>query len=83
MGANAENVAFTQGLYDARELAMGRMQHEAQAAGAEGVVGVTVTEGSHGWDSHIREFFVLGCGVVSMGAGGAMDAARVVIAAED
>lgn len=69
VSANVENVAFTQGLYDARELAMGRMQHEAQEVGAEGVVGVTVTEGSHGWDSHICEFVALGCAVAAIDAG--------------
>jgi uncharacterized protein YbjQ (UPF0145 family) len=84
--ANAEHIAFTQGLYDARELAMGRMQHEAHEAGAEGVVGVTVTEGSHGWDSHVREFLALGCAVARIGAGATApdpSLTRIVLAAED
>ena len=56
--------AFTQALYDARELAMGRMQWDAQAAGATaGLVGVSVEESSHGWDRHIIEMIALGTGV--------------------
>src|ERR1700758_850390 len=35
---------FTQSLYDARELAMQRMQSEAQALGAKGIVGVDLQE---------------------------------------
>jgi uncharacterized protein YbjQ (UPF0145 family) len=68
MGVNAEHVAFTQGFYDARELAMGRMQAEAQEAGGRGVVGVTVTEGRHGWGSHICEFLAVGCAVTPIEA---------------
>ena len=40
---------YTQALYDARELAMERMQAEAEALGAEGIVGVTVDETNHTW----------------------------------
>ena len=39
-GRNVELPNFTQALYDARELAMQRMQTEAQELGAEGIVGV-------------------------------------------
>ncbi len=62
---NQEMPAFTQALYDARELAMGRMQYEAhEAGGAAGVVGVTVEESNHGWDSHIIEFSALGTSIL-------------------
>ncbi len=61
---NMEHAAFTQGLYDARELAMARMQYEAHEAGAAaGVLAVDVREGSHGWDSHVIEFVAVGTGV--------------------
>src|SRR5690348_16322872 len=40
VGRNVEMPNFTQALYDARELAMQRMQAEAEAAEAEGIVGV-------------------------------------------
>jgi len=56
---------FTQGLYDARELAMERMQYEAQVDRATGVVGAEVFEWSHGaWDSHVLEFFAVGTAVL-------------------
>ena len=54
---------FTQALYEARELAMERMQHEAMALGAEGIVGVNVREQSHGWESHIIEYYSVGTAV--------------------
>ena len=37
-----ELVGYTQGLYNARHLAMSRMSAEAQAVGAEGIVGVSL-----------------------------------------
>src|SRR5438309_8468403 len=40
IGKNVEIEQFTQALYDARELAMSRMQAEAEALHAEGIVGV-------------------------------------------
>jgi uncharacterized protein YbjQ (UPF0145 family) len=64
MGKNVELPNFTQALYDARELAMERMQSEAQALKAEGIVGVQLTEGNHGWGSHVIEFFALGTAIV-------------------
>lgn len=39
---NIELPDYTQALYTARELAMGRMEKEAQTVGARGIVGVTV-----------------------------------------
>jgi len=64
MGQNVEMENFTQALYDARELAMERMQAEAIALGAAGIVGVQLTERSHGWGSHVIEFFSLGTAVL-------------------
>jgi uncharacterized protein YbjQ (UPF0145 family) len=66
-GRNVELPNFTQALYDARELAMQRMQTEAQQLEAEGIVGVTLSEKSHGWGSHVIEFFALGTAIVSTG----------------
>lgn len=63
MGKNIELPNFTQALYDARELAMQRIQKEAQDAGAEGVVGVTIDESSYGWSSHTIEFCAIGAAV--------------------
>ena len=64
IGRNAEMPNFTQALYDARELAMERMQYEAVALQSEGIVGVQLTEGSHGWDSHVIEYFAIGTAVM-------------------
>ncbi len=63
IGRNTEIEVFTQALYDARELAMERMQREAHEAGAEGVVGVQLHEGSHNWQPHVIEFFAIGTAV--------------------
>src|SRR6516165_207341 len=63
IGRNAEMPNFTQALYDARELAMERMQSEAEDLEAEGIVGVQLVEGSHGWDSHVIEYFAVGTAV--------------------
>jgi uncharacterized protein YbjQ (UPF0145 family) len=60
---NIEIATYTSALYDARELAMGRMQQEALRLGADGIVGVKVAEQSHVWGSHVIEFFVLGTAV--------------------
>lgn len=66
-GANTEQPQFTQGLYDARELAMERMQAESAAAGGQGVVGVRVEQGNYGWASHVMEFFAIGTAVAAIG----------------
>jgi uncharacterized protein YbjQ (UPF0145 family) len=63
-GRNVELANFTQALYDARELAMERMQSEAQTLSAEGIVGVDLQEKSHGWGSHTIEFFAVGTAIV-------------------
>ena len=64
VGQNMELANYTQALYDARELAMGRMQDEAEQAQAEGIVGVQIQEKNHGWGSHTVEFFAIGTAVV-------------------
>ena len=57
---------FTSAMYEAREIAIERMQHEAAAAKAEGVVGVEIHEGSHGWQTHVIEFFAIGTAVLPL-----------------
>ena len=64
VGRNTELTQFTQALYDARELAMERMQKEAEELHAEGIVGVQLQERSHGWGSHVIEFFAVGTAIV-------------------
>jgi uncharacterized protein YbjQ (UPF0145 family) len=63
LNTNIEMGNFTQALYDARELAMERMQAEAVHLKADGIVGVTIVERSHGWESHVIEFFSIGTAV--------------------
>ena len=63
MGRNVEMPNYTQGLYDARELALSRMQAEAERVQAAGIVGAQVKENSHGWDSHVIEYFAVGTAV--------------------
>ncbi len=62
-GSNTEVVPFTQALYEARELAMTRMQDEAERLGAEGIVGVQLVEKSHFWGSHVIEFLAVGTAI--------------------
>jgi uncharacterized protein YbjQ (UPF0145 family) len=49
IGRNVELENFTSATYEALEIAIERMQYEAANAKAEGVVGVEIHEGSHGW----------------------------------
>jgi uncharacterized protein YbjQ (UPF0145 family) len=64
IGRNQEMPNFTQALYEARELAQERMQDEAQELQAGGIVGARIIERSHGWGSHVIEFFAIGTAVV-------------------
>jgi uncharacterized protein YbjQ (UPF0145 family) len=66
VGRNQEMPTYTQALYEARELAMERMQTEASELQAGGIVGARITERSHGWGSHVIEFFAIGTAVVPM-----------------
>ncbi len=82
--ANTELHAYTHALYDARELAIERLQDEAEALGATGIVGVTVVEEQHSWRTQpmnagnaalqtgeVIELFVVGTAVVpAVGAQG-------------
>ncbi len=60
---NTELVQYTQALYDARELAMERMQREAEDLAAKGIVGANIHEHSHTWGPHVIEFFAIGTAV--------------------
>ena len=62
-GQNQEMMQFTQGIYEARELALSRMQAEATAAGASGVVGVSVGVYNHVWGEHATEFLSTGTAI--------------------
>jgi uncharacterized protein YbjQ (UPF0145 family) len=71
-GRSVELTNYTQALYSARELAMTRMQTEAESLSAKGIVGVALHETNHGWSSHVVEFFAVGTAIVESD-GGASD----------
>ncbi|GAA1269630.1 heavy metal-binding domain-containing protein [Kitasatospora nipponensis] len=62
VGQNTELPQFTQALYDARELAMARMQYEGQQLGADGIVGTAVDDHRY-WGEHAIEFTAVGTAV--------------------
>ena len=63
VGNNCEYPQFTEGVYTARELAMTRMQDEANHAGADGIVGVRALIANHVWGEHATEFLATGTAV--------------------
>jgi uncharacterized protein YbjQ (UPF0145 family) len=65
---NGELAGPTQALYDAREVAMERMQVEAESLRAEGIVGVTVDETNHTWGPTVLEFSAVGTAVIAIRA---------------
>src|ERR1700734_3113378 len=67
-GQNQEMVQFTQGIYEARELALVRMQAEASEAKSSGIVGVTVAVNNHVWGEHATEFFATGTAIRRLAA---------------
>jgi uncharacterized protein YbjQ (UPF0145 family) len=68
-GKNTEMQKLTQALYHSRELAMARMEEEADALGADGIVGVRLTVNLHAWGDHIAEFLAIGTAVHHRGPG--------------
>ena len=87
---------YTNALYEARHLAMQRLEHEAQALGATGVVGVTVSENQHAWrtdpwnvgnaaltSGELIELFVIGTAVVPTGQPSQLGEASLVTLAND
>jgi uncharacterized protein YbjQ (UPF0145 family) len=62
-GQNQEMIQFTQGIYEARELALERMQTEATQARSSGIVGVTIGVSNHVWGEHATEFLATGTAI--------------------
>lgn len=69
MGRNVEMPQWTQGYYDARELALSRMQAEAERAQATGVTGVEWSAKEWMWGPQTLEFFTSGTAVRKIGDG--------------
>ncbi len=79
VGQNVELPQFTQALYEARELAMARMQTEAEELSAEGIVGVQLHQRSHTWGSHTTEFFAIGTAVKPIPTAGEITTPTMVL----
>ncbi len=60
---NVELTNFTEALYQARELAMSRMQQEAERQKAHGIVAMRIEQKSHIWGTHVIEFLAVGTAV--------------------
>jgi len=67
LGTNVELQNYTEAIYDARELAMARMQSEAEGHGADGIVGMQIVEKTHIWNPHVIEFMAIGTSVEKRG----------------
>jgi uncharacterized protein YbjQ (UPF0145 family) len=67
-GQNQEMIQFTQGVYEARELALARMQAEAAQAQSSGIVGVAVKVSNHVWGAHATEFLATGTAIRRLSA---------------
>jgi uncharacterized protein YbjQ (UPF0145 family) len=67
LGTNVELQNYTEAIYDARELAMARMQAEAETHGADGIVGMQIVEKTHIWNPHVIEFMAIGTSVEKRG----------------
>lgn len=80
---NTELTGISTAFYDARELAMTRLQEEARTLAAAGVVGVTTGERSHVWGSRVIEFFAMGTAVASVDAPDGAEPPRVVLPLND
>lgn len=72
-GRNMEMPQFTEAAYTARELAMTRMEDEANRFGADGIVGVYTDVNAHMWGAHAAEFLAVGTGVTSSPESGIPD----------
>ncbi|OIV37595.1 hypothetical protein BIV57_10265 [Mangrovactinospora gilvigrisea] len=83
IGKNVEIEQFTQALYDARELAMARMQAEAEALHAEGIVGVQLNSHNHRWGGHTTEFFAIGTAVRPLRPDHVIDRPQMVLSLDD
>src|SRR5438045_5236812 len=60
---NQEMAVLSQAMYQARELAMTRMEEEADQLGADGVVGVRLDIGRYEWGANLAEFIAIGTAV--------------------
>lgn len=62
-GASGELQVLTQAYYQARHLAIGRLQQEAALLGATGVVGVRLERKQYEWGASLLEFAAIGTAI--------------------
>src|ERR1700722_10173494 len=62
-GQSQELTKLTEAMYNARELAMTRMEEEADELGADGVVGVRLDVNYYEWGKDAAEFIAFGTAV--------------------
>ena len=62
---SVELTTMTQAMYHARELAMTRMEEEADTVGADGVIGVRLLISMSDWGENLAEFMAIGTAVRS------------------
>ena len=62
-GSSQELTTLTSAMYNARELAMNRMEEEADQLGADGVVGVRLDVNFYEWGHGSAEFIAIGTAV--------------------
>src|SRR6202167_1952632 len=67
---NQELQVLTQAMYNARELAMSRMQAEADHLGADGIVGVELRMQMYAWGQQVLEFVATGTAVRALAGQG-------------
>ena len=61
--ASQEMTVLTQAMYEARELAMTRMEEEAEQLDADGIVGVRLEVGRYEWGADMAEFIAIGTAI--------------------
>jgi uncharacterized protein YbjQ (UPF0145 family) len=83
MFRNLELPHLTQALYDARELAMTRMQEEAKALSASGIVGARIDEHRHSWGGRAIEFVAVGTAITRDGPPAAIESPQTVLDLND
>src|SRR5437773_810518 len=66
---NQEMEVLTQAMYHARELAMTRMEEEADVLGADGIVGVRLEVSRYEWGEGLAEFMAIGTAVKATNPG--------------
>src|SRR5690348_10473874 len=58
-----EMTVLSEAMYTARELAMTRMEEEADQLGADGIVGVRLDVGRYEWGENMAEFIAIGTAI--------------------